>query len=138
MTSTLYRTPSRPVSTIPVDLYRQGDTYRLDADLPGVDPASVEIDVDGELLTIRAERASYAADDARWVARGRRTGTFVRRFSLGRGVDRDAIAASYDNGVLSLSIPLSEKAASRKIEVSTVAREAAASARDEATETVAA
>ena len=128
MTSTLY--PVRQftrsaASTIPVDLYRQGDTYRLDADLPGIDPKSVDIDVDGQLLTIRAERTVTVADDARWLARGRQTGSFVRRFTLGQGIDRDAIAATYDNGVLSLSIPVSEKAKARKIEVAAVSHEAA-------------
>ena len=126
MTSTLYpvRSFARDASsTIPVDLYRQGDTYRLEADLPGVDPKSVDIDVDGQLLTIRAERSVTVADDARWLARGRQSGTFVRRFTLGQGIDRDAIAATYDNGVLSLSIPVSEKAKARKVEVATVSHE---------------
>lgn len=139
MTSTLYSPASaRTVSTIPVDLYREGDTYRLDADLPGVDPSNVEIDVDGELLTIRAERSNGATGDARWLARGRRTGTFVRRFSLGRGIDRDAIAATFDNGVLSLSIPVSEKAKARKIEVATVSHDVQVSSPVEDAEPVAA
>jgi HSP20 family protein len=102
---------------MPVDLYREGDTYRLDADLPGVDPQSVDIDVDGQLLTIRAERAASAPDDAKWLARGRQSGAFIRRFTLGQGIDSASIAASYDNGVLSLSIPVTEKAKPRKIEV---------------------
>ena len=126
MTSTLYPVRSftrGTASTIPVDLYRQGDTYRLEADLPGVDPKSVDIDVDGQLLTIRAERAVTVADDARWLARGRQSGSFVRRFTLGQGIDRDAIAATYDNGVLSLSIPVSEKSRARKVEVTSAAHE---------------
>jgi HSP20 family protein len=113
MTSTTYPSSRQ----MPVDLYRDGDTYRLDADLPGVDPSTVDIAVDGQLLTIRAERTQKASDDAKWLARGRQSGAFERRFTLGQGVDRDSIAASYDNGVLSLSIPVSEKAKPRKIEV---------------------
>ncbi len=111
--ATLY---SRPM---PVDLYRDGDTYHLDADLPGVDPTSVDIAVDGQLLTTRAERTVTAGTDAKWLARGRQSGEFVRRFNLGSGIDRDNIAASYDNGVLKLSIPVAEQAKPRKIEVAT-------------------
>ncbi len=121
MTSTLY--PTRP---IPVDLYREGDTYRLNADLPGVDPKSVDVAVDGQLLTIRAERTVATADDAKWLARGRQSGAFVRRFTLGDGIDRDSIAASYDNGVLSISIPVTEKAKPRKIEVTSAVHDDAA------------
>ena len=104
---------------IPVDLYRDGDTYHLDADLPGVDPKSVDIAVDGQYLTIRAERTVSAGTEAKWLARGRQTGSFARRFTLGQGIDRESIAASYDNGVLKLSIPVAEQAKPRKIEVAT-------------------
>jgi HSP20 family protein len=105
------------IRPMPVDLYREGDTYLLTADLPGVDPQSVDIDVDGQLLTIRAERTVSASDDAKWLARGRQSGAFQRRFTLGQAIDRDGISASYTNGVLSLSLPVSEKAKPRKIEV---------------------
>lgn len=128
ITSSPYRGSTRPAGArpMPVDLYRQGDTYLLTADLPGVDPSSVDVDVDGQLLTIRAERTVAAGEDVTWLARGRQSGSFLRRFTLGQGIDREHIAASYDNGVLSLSIPVNEKAKPRRIEVTSTRTESAA------------
>ncbi|MGJ8720517.1 MAG: Hsp20/alpha crystallin family protein [Salinibacterium amurskyense] len=104
---------------MPVDLYRQADEYVLTADLPGVDPGSVDVDVDGQLLTIRAERTAGEREGAKWLSQERRYGSYLRQFGIGAGIDRDNISASYDNGVLSVIIPVSEKAKPRKIEVST-------------------
>lgn len=103
---------------MPMDLYRDGDHYVLSADLPGVDPGSVDIDVDGQLLTIRAQRTLTAGDDVKWITRERETATFVRQLNLGQGIDIDRISAAYDNGVLSVTIPVSERAKPRRIEVS--------------------
>ena len=102
---------------MPVDLYRENDTYVLSADLPGVDPGSVDIDVDGQLLTIRAQRTADSRD-AKWLAHERPHGSYLRQFSLGEGIDSDKISAVYDNGVLNVIIPVSERAKPRKIEVS--------------------
>jgi HSP20 family protein len=107
---------SRP-RLMPMDLSRDADRYVLNADLPGVDPASVDIDVDGQLLSIRAERPAPAADGVTWIARERSTGTFLRRFTLGQSVDTANISANYENGVLSVVIPVAEKAKPRKIAV---------------------
>ncbi len=102
---------------MPMDLYRDGDHYVLTADLPGIDPGSVDIDVDGQLLTIRAERTLTAGDGVKWITREREAASFLRQLNLGQGIDTDRIAASYDNGVLSVTIPVSEKAKPRKIAV---------------------
>jgi HSP20 family protein len=102
---------------MPMDLYREGDHYVLNADLPGIDPGSVDIDVDGELLTIRAERSLRGADGVQWLAHERRGGSFLRQLTLGQGIDVEHIGASYANGVLSVTIPVSERAKPRKIEV---------------------
>jgi len=102
---------------MPMDLYRDGDHYVLNADLPGIDPGSVDIDVDGQLLSIRAERTPRSTDGVKWLARERNSGSFLRQFNLGQGIDTAAISASYENGVLSVVIPVSEKAKPRKIEV---------------------
>ncbi|PPF14812.1 Hsp20/alpha crystallin family protein [Rathayibacter sp. AY1A7] len=107
---------------MPIDLYRDGDHYVLTADLPGIDPGSVDVDVDGQLLTIRAQRTVAGGDDVTWITRERQSATFVRQLSLGQGVDTERIAASYDNGVLSVTIPVSEKARPRRIEVVSTAR----------------
>ena len=108
---------------MPMDLYRSGDTYVLNADLPGIDPGSVDIDVDGQLLTIRAERTLSTDSGMKWLARERQSGSFLRQLNLGQGIDRDRIAANYDNGVLSVTIPVSEQAKPRKIEIASAPRE---------------
>ena len=107
---------------MPMDLYRDGDTYVLSADLPGVDPGSVDIDVDGQLLTIRAERTLAQGGEVRWLTRERQGGSFLRQLNLAQGIDTSHIAASYDSGVLSVTIPVSERAKPRKIEVTTAGR----------------
>ncbi|PZE82480.1 Hsp20/alpha crystallin family protein [Curtobacterium sp. MCBD17_032] len=105
--------------SMPMDLYRAGDHYVMDVDLPGVDPGSVDIDVDGSVLTIRAERTLGAPDGAQWLTRERQPGSFVRQLTLGDGLDVERIAAHYDNGVLSVTIPVQESSKPRKITVST-------------------
>ncbi len=110
---------NRSPRVMPMDLYRDGDHYVLAADMPGIDPGSVDIDVDGQLLTIRAERTLANGEGVKWIARERQSGSFLRQLNLGQGIDTERIAASYENGVLSVTIPVSEKAKPRKIEVST-------------------
>lgn len=110
--------PRQRLRLMPIDLYRQGDHYILNADLPGIDPGSVDVDVDGQLLTIRAERTINVPDGATWLTRERESGTFLRQLNLGQGIDIDNISARYENGVLSVHIPVSERAKPRKIEVS--------------------
>ncbi len=106
---------------MPIDLYRDGDHYTLNADLPGINPESVDLDLDGQFLTIRAERVAPSAEGRAWLARENRSGSFVRRLTLGDSVDRENISASYDAGVLSVTIPVAEKAKPRKIQVATSA-----------------
>lgn len=117
LASSVFDTARAP-RLMPVDLYRDGDRYVLSADLPGVDPASVDLDVDGQLLTIRAERPA-PADAPRWIAHERPHGSYLRQFTLGDGVDSDRITATYENGVLSVVIPVAERAKPRKIAVAT-------------------
>lgn len=102
---------------MPMDLYRSGDHYVLHADLPGIDPGSVDVNVDNGTLTIRAERSGRTEQDVQWLTSERFTGTFQRQLSLGEGIDSDGITAAYDNGVLSVTIPVAEKAKPRRIEV---------------------
>ncbi|HEX2903749.1 MAG TPA: Hsp20/alpha crystallin family protein [Jatrophihabitans sp.] len=102
---------------MPMDLYRSGDHYVLHADLPGIDPGSVDVSVDNGTLTIRAERSARSEQDVQWLANERFTGTFQRQLSLGDNIDTAAISATYDNGVLSVTIPVAEKAKPRRIEV---------------------
>ncbi|MFF3039333.1 Hsp20/alpha crystallin family protein [Arthrobacter citreus] len=108
---------SESLRGMPMDLYRQDDRYVLSVDLPGIDPGSVDIDVDGQLLTIRAERTLRGTDGVQWLTREREGGSFLRQLSLGQGIDTDGITAHYENGVLNVIIPVSEKAKPRRIAV---------------------
>ena len=109
--------PRQRLRLMPIDLYREGDHYILNADLPGIDPGSVDVDVDGQLLTIRAERTVQAPEGTTWLTRERESGSFLRQLNLGQGIDIDGISAKYENGVLSVLIPVSERAKPRKIQV---------------------
>lgn len=114
---------TRSPRPMPVDLFRDRDQYVLSADLPGVDPESIDIDLDGRMLTIRAERPLPAGDGIAWLAHERSHGLFERHFTLGEGADAERITAAYDEGVLSVIIPLAEKARPRKIRLAADAPE---------------
>ncbi|MFD0365920.1 Hsp20/alpha crystallin family protein [Nocardia sp. GCM10030253] len=103
---------------MPMDLFRAGDHYVLNADLPGVDPGSVDVSVDNGTLTLRAQRSTPSEEGVQWIASERFAGTFMRQLSLGDNVDADKISATYNNGVLSVTIPIAEKAKPRRIEIS--------------------
>ncbi len=113
---------ARAPRVMPVDLFRDGDQYILSADLPGIDPESVDLDVDGQLLTIRAERHAPASEEVKWLAHERPYGSYMRQFTLGDGVDVERIAANYEHGVLSVIVPVAERAKPRKIAVVSQAR----------------
>lgn len=119
MTTLTTRPAALSTRRMAIDLFRDGDNYLLTADLPGIDPGSVDVDVDGRLLTISASRIAPAQENVTWLAQERQSGTFQRRLTLGDAIATDQITASYDNGVLSVIIPVSEKAKPRKIEVAT-------------------
>jgi HSP20 family protein len=103
---------------MPMDLYRSGDHYVVNIDLPGVDPGSIDVDVDGNTLTVRAQRTLLGGEgELEWIAQERPTGSYMRQLSLGDGLDVHRIHAHYENGVLSMTIPVSEKGKPRKIQV---------------------
>ncbi len=103
-------------SVLPMDVIRRDDQVELRLDLPGADPDSVEVTTDRGVLTVSATRQAYAESD-RPVRRERYLGSFTRRVRLADTIDSDGIEASYDNGVLSIVLPLAEKAKPRKIEI---------------------
>ncbi|MEL4358066.1 MULTISPECIES: Hsp20/alpha crystallin family protein [unclassified Luteococcus] len=110
------RTPN--TTPMPMDLYRDGDTFIARIDLPGVDPSTIDVDVEERTLTVRAERKPAENAEGRvWLARERGAGTFARQLSLGQGLALDQITAEYSDGVLSLTIPVAEQAKPRKIQV---------------------
>lgn len=107
-----------PATTaMPLDLYRKGEAFVAQIDLPGVDPSTIDIDVEDRTLTVRAERTSVAGDDVQWLSHERPTGTFARQLTLGTGLALDKIDADYADGVLTLTIPVAEEAKPRKIQV---------------------
>ncbi len=115
--SDVARTPAS--AAMAMDLYKSGDNFTVRIDLPGVDPSSIDVDVDDRTLTVRAERKPDVVDgDQRWLVRERPAGTFARQLTLGYGVALDRIGAEYRDGVLTLTIPVAEEAKPRKIEVS--------------------
>ena len=107
----------RASATMPMDLYRSGDHYVLHVDLPGVDPGTVDVNVEDRTLTIRAQRTGHTEQDVQWLAKERPVGTYARQLTVGRGLALDAISATYTDGVLTLTIPVAEEAKPRRIEV---------------------
>jgi HSP20 family protein len=110
-------TTSHP-AVMPMDAWREGDTFVLEFDLPGVNPETVDIDVERNVLTVRAERPPKNGDWERLAAE-RPTGLFSRQLVLGDNLDLERVEAAYDAGVLRLTIPVAERAKPRKIEVTT-------------------
>jgi HSP20 family protein len=105
---------------MPLDAWREGDTFVVEFDLPGVRPETVDIDVERNVLAVKAERPAKNGD---WelLAQERPSGLFSRQLVLGDNLDLEKVTAHYDAGVLRLSIPVAEKAKPRKIEISTKA-----------------
>ena len=111
----LLGTTNRP-TVMPMDAWREGDVFQMEFDLPGVSRESIDLDVERNVLTVRAERVSRNGD---WemLASERPRGMFSRQLVLGDNLDLDRIEARYDAGVLRLSIPVAERAKPRRIEI---------------------
>jgi HSP20 family protein len=127
LTARVFDTATR-TSGARLDAYRDGDTFVIDIDLPGVDPASIDVTVDRKVLTVRAERKRVQREGLQLVVAERPMGTFSRQVFLSDTLDTDRLEARYDNGVLNLSIPVTEKAKPRKFEIATGDQELAAAA----------
>jgi HSP20 family protein len=109
-------TAARP-TIMPMDAWREGDQFVVEFDLPGVNPDSLDLDVERNVLTVRAERPE--TDQSReMVSAERPRGVFSRQLFLGENLDTDKIEASYRDGVLRLEIPVAEKAKPRRIAIS--------------------
>ncbi|HSB85084.1 MAG TPA: Hsp20/alpha crystallin family protein [Ilumatobacteraceae bacterium] len=102
---------------IPVDAYRRGDEFKIHFDLPGVDARFIELTVENDLVTVRATRGWVRAEGDQIQMAERPQGDFSRQLFLGEGLDRDHISATYENGVLTLTIPVSEQAKPRRVEI---------------------
>ncbi|MCZ2839807.1 Hsp20/alpha crystallin family protein [Modestobacter sp. VKM Ac-2985] len=118
-------TTARPLAGMPMDAYRVGDNFVAHFDLPGVDPGSIDLSVEGTTLTISAERSVPQIENAQWQVAERPFGSYTRQLVLGRSLDTDRLEASYHDGVLTVSIPVAEKAKARRIEVTRADTQAA-------------
>ncbi len=115
LTQQVFGTPARPAA-MPMDAWREGDDFLVELDLPGIDPDSLDLDVERNVVTVRASRPEL--DPGRAMLAAERTrGVFSRQLFLGENLDTNAIRADYRDGVLRLVIPISEQAKPRKIEI---------------------
>lgn len=106
---------------IPVDAYRRGNEYKVHLDVPGVEPASIELIVEKDVLTVRATRIWTWDEDDQIQVMERAQGEFSRHLFLGESLDRDHITAAYENGVLTITVPVAEEAKPRKVEITNTA-----------------
>jgi HSP20 family protein len=109
---------------MPMDAVRTGDRVELRFDLPGVDPEHIDVAVERNVLTVKAERSWWPAESDEVLARERPQGTFTRQVMLGDALDAERLEAHYEHGVLRIVVPVAEQAKPRKIEIKTGAPEA--------------
>jgi HSP20 family protein len=116
LTQQLLGTATRPAA-MPMDAYRKGDTFYVHFDLPGVSAESIDLTVEQNVLTVRAERAPVQVDGAEMIVAERPAGVFTRQVFLGDTLDTDNIGADYSAGILTLTIPVHELAKPRSIQI---------------------
>jgi len=102
---------------IPMDAYRRGDRFFVHLDLPGIDPSSIDLTVEKNVLTVRAERQWHPEEGDELVVAERPRGASTRQLFLGETLDAERLEARYDQGVLTITIPTAEAAKARKVEV---------------------
>ena len=116
LTQQVFGTATRP-AVMPMDAWREGDKFVVEFDLPGVRPEDVDLDVERNVLTVKAERSIAETEDAELIATERPRGVFSRQLFLGDNLDTERVHAEYTAGVLRLTIPVTEQAKHRKIEI---------------------
>ena len=112
---------------MPVDAYRQGDHWVAAFDLPGVDPGSIDMTVEDKVLIVSAQRSWQPAEGEEIVVSERPQGAFTRKLALGDGLDVEHVEATYDAGVLTVRLPVAEKAKPRRVAITTGGQKAIAS-----------
>ncbi|MET8652249.1 Hsp20/alpha crystallin family protein [Nocardia aurea] len=115
LTQQVFGTAARPAA-VPMDAWRDGEQFRVELDLPGIDPDSLDLDIERNVVTVRAARPDLDSSRS-MIAAERPRGVFSRQLFLGEGLDTDNITADYTHGVLRLTIPVAEKAKPRKIKI---------------------
>jgi len=116
LTEQVFGTTTRP-AVMPMDAWREGDEFVVEFDLPGVKAEDVDLDVERNVLTVKAERLTSDGKDSEMIAAERPRGVFSRQLFLGDNLDTDHVQAEYDAGVLRLTIPVAEQAKPHKIEI---------------------
>jgi HSP20 family protein len=116
LTQQVLGTAARPAA-MPMDAYRQGDNFYIHFDLPGVNSDSIDLTVEQNVLTVRAEKVPTAPEGAQVLIAERPAGVFTRQVFLGENLDAESIGADYTGGVLTLTIPVREAAKPRNIQV---------------------
>jgi HSP20 family protein len=116
LTQQVFGTTTRP-AVMPMDAWRDGDEFVVEFDLPGVKAEDVDLNIDRNVLTVKAERLISEGQDIEMIAAERPRGVFSRQLFLGDNLDTDRVRAEYDAGVLRLTIPVAEKAKPHKIEI---------------------
>lgn len=114
----VFGTPARPAA-MPIDAFRQGDEFIVQFDVPGVDASSIDLTVEKNVLTVHAERKRSQSDDVEMLVAERPQGTFSRQLFLGETLDADRLEAQYADGVLTLRVPVAEKAKPRRVPINT-------------------
>ena len=116
VTQQMLRQTARP--SAPMDAYRHGDRFVVQFDLPGVDPSTIDLTVEQNVLSVSAVRQRSFAEGDEVLVTERPQGEFRRQLFLGEQLDTDNIGADYDNGVLTLTLQVAEQAKPRKVEIS--------------------
>ena len=116
LTEQVFGTATRP-AVMPMDAWRHGDEFVVEFDLPGVSPGEVDLDIERNVLTVKAERPRGDGQDTEMVVAERPRGVFTRQLFLGDNLDTDRVRAEYDAGVLRVTIPVAEQAKPHKITI---------------------
>ena len=116
----VFGTAARPAA-MPIDAYRKGDDFVVLFDLPGIEPGSIDLTVERNVLSVHAERRRPADDEVELVIGERSVGTFSRQLFLAETLDTDRLQADYTDGVLRVRLPVKEQAKPRRVDISTTA-----------------
>lgn len=108
---------SRRPAAMPIDAYRKGEEFIVEFDLPGIDPKSIDLTVERNVLTVHAERQRSDSEDVELLVGERPHGTFSRQLFLAETLDCEHIDASYTDGVLRLRVPVKEQAKPRRVDI---------------------
>jgi HSP20 family protein len=119
LTQQLLGSPAARPTVMPMDAYRQDEWFYVHFDLPGVDPDAVELTVEQNVLTVKASRRGVEAQNAEYVVAERPQGEFTRQLFLGETLNSEKLEADYEDGVLTIRIPVAEQAKPRRVSIST-------------------